>query len=1178
MRYKGVICDKCGVEVTRSIVRRERMGHIKLAVPVTHIWFLRGVPSSIGTALDMGVKDIEKIVYFASYVVIRVDEEAKHRVLASLEEEFKTKKEEITKNAGEKSEEELGAQATNLESIRDTAKEEIESLEPGQLLNEIKYRELSMKYGEVFRAGMGAEAILELLKGINFKKIIDELIEEVDATQGQRKKKALRRLKLLEGMVGAEIKPEWMVLSVLPVIPPDLRPMVQLDGGRYATSDLNDLYRRVINRNNRLRKLIDIDAPEIICRNEKRMLQEAVDALIDNSARREKAVASTGARRKLRSLADMLKGKQGRFRQNLLGKRVDYSGRSVIVVGPDLRLHQCGLPKMMALELFKPFVISRLIAEGYAHNVKSASRMIEKKRNEVWDALEEVIKEKYVLLNRAPTLHRLGIQAFQPVLIEGKAIRIHPLVTTAFNADFDGDQMAVHVPLSRAAQEEARNIMLSANNLLKPAAGEPVVKPTQDMVMGCYYLTMDRESGKGDGKVFMDADEVMMAYQLSVVDLNAKIKVRNDGKLIDTTVGRVIFNQIVPKELGYINDVLDSKTLGKLVAKSYKEIGKEVTAKFVDKIKDLGFEYSMASGLSMAVSDVVTPPAKKKIIDEAELKVTEIQKQFQRGLITEQERYEKTVELWEKVKNEVQGAMRDNLDPYTSIAIMVNSGARGKVDQLTQMAGMKGAVVSPTGEIIELPVRSNYKEGLTVLEYFISTHGARKGLSDVALRTSDSGYLTRRLVDVSQDVIITELDCKDKDGITIYKKSAKAIGESFADRVRGRVILKKVIDPETGEVIAKEGEVVSEEKAAEIEASNVQSVGIRAVLTCRTRWGICQQCYGTNLATGEPVKLGEAVGIMAAQSIGEPGTQLTMRTFHTGGVAGLDITQGLPRVEELFEARNPKGEAVLSEIEGKVQIKDTEHKRTIRIISDITEEDEYEIKGLDVEIKNGEQVQAGQVLITKGGKKPVKAKNAGKAKVIQEKIIVEREPEAKEYEIPLQTGMRVEDGEKVEKGQQLTEGSWNLQNALKLLGERAVEEYIIAEVKQIYASQGQSINDRHIEIIVRQMFSRYQIEDAGDTDFTSGQIVSKFAFEKENAGATQKKGNKPATAEKLLLSITKVSLSTDSFLSAASFQETSRVLIEAATRGKIDELRGLKENVIIGKLIPVGTGFRHRKY
>ncbi|OIP24043.1 DNA-directed RNA polymerase subunit beta' [bacterium CG2_30_37_16] len=1177
IRYKGIICDKCGVEVTRSIVRRERLGHIKLAVPVTHIWFLRGVPSSIGTALDIGVKDLGKIVYFATYVITKVNDEAKYRALASLEEEFKSKKEELAKTAEDKTEDLLATQGTNLQSIRDNAKTDLESIAPGQLLNETKYRELAMKHGEVFTAGMGAEAILELLKGIDLEKSIPALKEEVENTQGQRKKKALRRLKLLEGMHAAGIKPQWMIMSILPVIPPDLRPMVQLDGGRFATSDLNDLYRRVINRNNRLRKLIEMDAPDIICRNEKRMLQEAVDALIDNSARREKAVASSGARRKLRSLADMLKGKQGRFRQNLLGKRVDYSGRSVIVCGSELRLHQCGIPKIMALELFKPFVISRLIAEGYAHNVKSASRMIEKSRTEVWDGLEEVIKEKHVLLNRAPTLHRLGIQAFQPVLIEGKAIKIHPLVTSAFNADFDGDQMAIHVPLSRAAQEEARNIMLSSNNLLKPAAGEPIVMPTKDMVMGCYYLTIERPDQISTDRSFSTLDEVIMAYELGQVTLNEKIKVKFEGTIYDTTVGRVIFNKILPRELQFSNETLDSKKLGKIVARSYKELGREATAKLVDDIKDLGFEYATISGLSMAVTDIETPPRKKKILDDAENKIIEIDKQFARGLITEKEKYEKAVELWEKVKNKIQDDIKANLNPYTSISMMVSSGARGKVEQLTQMAGMKGSVVSPTGTIIELPVRSNYKEGLTVLEYFISTHGARKGLSDMALRTSDSGYLTRRLVDVAQDVIITENDCKDKTGITVSKNDMKAIGESFADRIQGRVVTKKVVDPETGEVLVKDNQLISEEAAKAIEISKIDKIDIRSVLNCKTRWGVCQMCYGTNLATAELVKLGDAVGIMAAQSIGEPGTQLTMRTFHTGGVVGLDITQGLPRVEELFEARNPKGEAILAELEGKVLIKEGETRKTIRIISNVIEEDEFNIKDMIVEVKTGDRVTPTTVLFTKNGKKAVKPKNAGRVRIDGDKLYIARDAEVKEYEVLLQTTMRVEDGESVEKGQQLTEGSWNLQTALRLLGERAIQEYVIAEVKQIYSSQGQSINDRHIEIIVKQMFSRYQIEDGGDTSLTSGQIVSKYLFEKENRAA-KAAGGKEAEALKLLLSITKVSLSTDSFLSAASFQETSRILIEAATRGKVDELRGLKENVIIGKLIPVGTGFRHKKY
>lgn len=1170
IRHKGVICDKCGVEVTRSIVRRERMGHIALAVPVTHIWFLRGVPSSIGLVLGMSVRDLEKVVYFMSYIVKSVNEEARKVALENIDREFKEKQSSLIKEIED--ERERAEELAELESIRDNAKEEILSLSKYSILSEIKYRELSMKYGEVFKAGIGAEAIRDLLSEINLNELEEELRSEVDTSQGQKRKKALKRLKLVQGLISAKLRPEWMIISNLPVIPPGLRPMVQLDGGRFATADLNDLYRRVINRNNRLKKLMQLDAPEVILRNEKRMLQEAVDALLDNNARREKVPAGAGARRKLRSIADLLKGKQGRFRQNLLGKRVDYSGRSVIVAGPELRMDQCGLPKMMALELFKPFVISRLVGEGIANNIKGASRMIERGKSEVWDALGKVIENKYVLLNRAPTLHRLGIQAFLPILIEGKAIQIHPLVCEAYNADFDGDQMAVHVPLSRMAQAEAEQIMLSRKNLLKPAAGEPVTKPRHEMILGIYWMTKEKEGAMGEGKIFSSKDEAISFYDLGLVHPQAKIKIKKGKEFLETTVGRLMFNEVLPDGLDYINQEVNNKKLVSIVKNIYEEKGPQVTTDFLDSIKDLGFRFATLAGLSISVHDIQVPSEKEKILAEAEEKIEKLREQLNQGFITEEEKYNLSLEVWQEAKEKIQESLANSLNPWSFLTLAMESGARGDMKQIGQLGAMKGNVVNASGRIIELPIKSNYKEGLTALEYFISTHGTRKGFADTALRTSDAGYLTRRLVDVSQDVIVTEEDCIDSEGLVVSRAESQKIGEEFVTRLISRFTAEKVVDPKTGEVIVPKGTLITEKIAKNIEKLDIDSVKIRSVLSCKTKWGICQKCYGADLTNGDPVRLGTAVGIIAAQSIGEPGTQLTMRTTHTGGVVGVDITQGLPRVEELFEARAPKGEAVLAEIDGRIQIKNEGKRKKILLVSQSLEKETYSVGGYKVVVKNNQAVELKDVLAVCEGKKPIRAKANGIVKIRGESIELTKEADMREYEVLPQVKILVKDGEEVIRGTQLTEGSWNLQKALNLLGEASVQRYITLEIQKIYATQGQAINDKHIEIIIRQMFSRARIDDPGDTRFIIGEIVSRKVLMEENERVV-KEGKRPAIFENLLLPISKVSLSTDSWLSAASFQETNRVLIAASTEGKIDYLQGLKENVIIGKLIPVGTGY-----
>ncbi|SDZ37655.1 DNA-directed RNA polymerase subunit beta' [Proteiniborus ethanoligenes] len=1085
VRYKGVVCDRCGVEVTKAKVRRERMGHIELAAPVSHIWYFKGIPSRMGLILDMSPRALEKILYFASYVVI---------------------------------------------DQGDTG------LSEKQLLNEKEYRDAIDKYGRRFRAGMGAEAIKELLAKIELEKEAKELRAQLKESSGQKKIRIIRRLEVVEAFRQSGNKPEWMILDVVPVIPPDLRPMVQLDGGRFATSDLNDLYRRVINRNNRLKRLLDLGAPDIIVRNEKRMLQEAVDALIDNG-RRGRPVTGPG-NRPLKSLSDMLKGKQGRFRQNLLGKRVDYSGRSVIVVGPELKFYQCGLPKKMALELFKPFVMKKLVNEGHAHNIKSAKRMVEKVKPVVWDVLESVIKEHPVLLNRAPTLHRLGIQAFEPILVEGKAIKLHPLVCTAYNADFDGDQMAVHVPLSTEAQAEARFLMLSINNILAPKDGKPITTPTQDMVLGSYYLTVEKPGESGEGMIFKDYDEMLLAYYDGVVGLHAKVKVRvkideNDrGKLVESTVGRFIFNKNIPQDLGMVNrekdkyslevdDLVDKKMLGKIIEKCYRKHGNTITSVVLDNIKETGFHFSTIGAITVSIDDIVVPKEKEILISEAEEKVDKYEKSYRRGLISDDERYERVIEVWNKTTEQVTEALMNNLDPLNNIFIMAQSGARGSKNQIRQLAGMRGLMANASGKTVEQPIRANFREGLTVLEFFTSTHGSRKGLADTALRTADSGYLTRRLVDVSQDVIVREDDCGTDQYIAFKAfKDGKEVIEELWDRIEGRYAYEDVLHPKTGEIIVKAGDLITEDKADKIIEAGIEEVKARTVLGCKTRHGVCAKCYGRNLATGNVVNTGEAVGIIAAQSIGEPGTQLTMRTFHTGGVAGADITQGLPRVEELFEARKPKGLAIITEISGTVSISESKRRK--------------------------------------------------------EAIVTAEDGEAKAYTIPYGSRLKVKAGDFIEAGDEITEGSVNPHDILKIKGIAGVQAYLVREVQRVYRMQGVDINDKHIEVIVRQMLNKVKIEEPGDTDFLPGGLVNIFDFSDANR-KVEESGGTPAIGRRVLLGITKASLATESFLSAASFQETTRVLTEAAIKGKEDGLIGLKENVLIGKLIPAGTGMKKYK-
>ena len=1084
VRYKGIVCDRCGVEVTKSKVRRERMGHIELAAPVAHIWYFKGIPSRIALLLDVSPRNLEKVIYFASYIV----------------------------------------------TDKGTS-----SLTKTQVLSEKEYHEAEEKYGKgSFKAEMGAEAIRKLLEEIDIEKLSEKLKKELEKASEQKKAKLIKRLDTVEAFRLSENKPEWMVMNVVPVIPPDLRPMVQLDGGRFATSDLNDLYRRVINRNNRLKRLLELGAPEIIVRNEKRMLQESVDALIDNG-RRGRPVTGAG-NRALKSLSDMLKGKQGRFRQNLLGKRVDYSGRSVIVVGPELKIYQCGLPKEMAIELFKPFVMKELVGRGLAHNIKNAKRMVEKLRPEVWDILEEVITDHPVMLNRAPTLHRLGIQAFEPVLVEGRAIKLHPLVCTAFNADFDGDQMAVHVPLSPEAQAEARYLMLSVNNLLKPQDGKPVTVPTQDMILGSYYLTMQIDGEKGEGMYFKDVDEALLAYQNGDVGLHAKIKVRVtkeiDGekktKTIVATVGRLIYNEEIPQDLGFVDRTdpekefdleidfaVMKKNLGTIIAKCIDKHGLNRSAELLDYIKALGYKYATKGAFTVSVHDVAVPKAKKKILADSEKQVEEVWKQYKRGLITEDERYSSIIKIWEKATNDVTEAMKDNFDELNPIYMMAQSGARGNMNQLRQIAGMRGLMANTSGKAVEIPIRSCFREGLDVLEYFISSHGARKGLADTALRTADSGYLTRRLVDVAQDIIVREHDCGTTEGIEIEDiKDGNQIIEKLHERLIGRYALHDIVNPTTGELIVDNDTLITPDIADKIINAGINKVEVRSVLECKTKHGVCAKCYGMGLATRKEVNIGEAVGIIAAQSIGEPGTQLTMRTFHTGGVAGGDITQGLPRVEELFEARKPKGLAVISEIDGTVKIEEVKKRKEVTVTS---------------------------------------------------------KDNSKTYVISFGSKLKVKEGDQIKAGDPITEGSINPNEILDIKGPEGVYNYLTSEVQKVYRNQGVDINDKHIEVIGRQMLKRIRVDDNGDTSMFAGSLVDIHEFNEENE-KIKEKGLRPATGTRALLGITKASLATESFLSAASFQETTRVLTEAAIKGKVDSLIGLKENVIIGKLIPAGTG------
>ncbi|MCD6500436.1 DNA-directed RNA polymerase subunit beta' [bacterium] len=1138
IRYKGIICDRCGVEVTKSQVRRERMGHIELAAPVSHIWFLRGVPSRIGLLLDVPQQKLERVVYFAGYIVEKVDEEAKKTLLKEIEQEAEEKLKKIDKEKLK-----VAQRKRKKEELKQrllAVKEELNAIKPLQILSETEYQEFSLKYGEIFTAGTGAETLRRICERINLKKEIDKLKKEISKATSPTAPKNIRRLKFLQGLLRAKIRPEWMFLTRIPVLPPDLRPMVQLDGGRYASSDLNDLYRRVINRNNRLKYLLEIAAPEVIVRNEKRMLQEAVDSLLDNSMRKGQMVtATTGGKRLLKSLADILGGKEGRFRRNLLGKRVDYSGRSVITSGPELKLSECGLPKMMALELVRPFVIKKLLDRELAYNIRGASRIIDEGRPEVFAILEEIIKDKLVLLNRAPTLHRLGIQAFKPVLIEGEAIRIHPLVCEAFNADFDGDQMAVHLPLSAEAQKEAQELMLSSKNLLKPGTGVPIISPRQDIILGCYYLTGqkegDKEEVKGWGKVFGSFEEVILAEQLGKLDLRAKIKVslpkgfkgkKKEG-FLETTCGRIIFNDCLPENFPFVNTQINAKKLSRIIAQIISEYPREVVEEVLDKIKEVGFEYSTLSGLSWGMEDLIVPPQKKELLQEAEKEIDFVENHFKKGLLSPKEKAAKVIEIWQGVKEKIEKLVSQTLPKDGPVYSIVDSGARGSWAQPVQMAGMKGLVTSPAGQTIELPIKNSFKEGFDVLEYFISTHGARKGTADTALRTSKSGYLTRRLIDVAHEVIVTSEDCGDKEGREIFREDATELGQNFIFKIVGRVALENVKSEKGEKIIVKKGEIIDWEKAREIDKAKIKKVKVRSPLSCKSQRGVCQKCYGWEMGRNEMVKIGEAVGVIAAQSIGEPGTQLTMRTFHLGGVAGGgDITRGLPRIEEIFELREPKIEAPLVQTEGFVSKIDLE-KRKIFISS---------------KVKSN----------------PKRAS---------------RSTQILEYNIPPETEVFVKKGEKIMPGQPLCSGSLNLKKLFKLLGEAATQRYIIKEIQRIYTGEGIDIHDKHLEIITRQMFSRVMITDGGDGPLVRGEIVP-LAEVKELNSLLKKEGKKEIKFQQILLGISRVALSSDSFLSAASFQETSRVLIRAALEGKEDKLRGLKENVIIGRLIPAGTGFR----
>ena len=1217
IRFRGIKCERCGVEVTRAKVRRERMGHIELAAPVAHIWFSKGIPSRLGLLLDLSPRNLERVLYFAQYIITSIDEQAYSETweeitqdhqskVEVLEQRIKLKKEEVSLEdpAAGSSEVQTSmerdvdgapegvADLAQLEEerltlIRDHQSQlsEIQELQPRQLMVETRYRELAERYPFVFEAQTGAEAILTLLQELDLEPERLKLIEEMKSTSGQRRKKAVKRLRIVEAFRKSDNLPEWMILRALPVLPPDLRPMVQLDGGRFATSDLNDLYRRVINRNNRLRRLMDLEAPEIIIRNEKRMLQEAVDALIDNG-RRGRAISGSH-NHKLKSLSDLLRGKQGRFRQNLLGKRVDYSGRSVIVVGPELGMDQCGLPKRMALELFKPFVMHRLVIKGLAHNIKSAKRMVERVRPEVWDILEEVIRDRPVFLNRAPTLHRLGIQAFMPVLIEGSAIQVHPLVCTAFNADFDGDQMAVHVPLSQGALQESGQIMLSARNMLSPASGEPTVAPTLDMVLGCYYLTSENPNAVGAQKRFSSSDETELAYETGALELQAPIEVlglATPSEWTQTTLGRLLFRNVLPDELTYDmvnwNRVMDKGALKDLVSRSYVELGNAVTAKMLDSIKQVGFHYATLSGITIAINDLEVSKEKGQLLAKADSQVQRLEEQYQRGLISERERHEQVLSIWEQASQSVTEVIEASLETFGGIYMMANSGAKGNISQIKQMAGMRGLMSDPKGRLIEVPVTSSFREGLTVLEYFISTHGARKGLADTALRTADSGYLTRRMIDVAQDVICFDDDCGTSDGTWIRHDNEKERNNfiaSFTERLVGRVTASPVANPATGEIIIDSGVTIDGDIAAQLWDLGVVEAFVRSPLTCTARRGICQLCYGTSLATGHLIAPGEAAGIIAAQSIGEPGTQLTMRTFHTGGVAGVDITSGIPRVEELLEARIPKTHAILSEIEGTVEVEDTPDGRRLHVVTEAEYREEYLVpEGFRVAVKSGAQVEADDQLARplKRGKKasdlpsPVVAEVSGRVIVGEGKVTVTwLEKDDRVYLAPQTAYVVVKTGDQVFAGQELTAGLKNPHDILRIQGKESLQAYIIEEIQKVYRSQGVTINDKHVETIVRQMLRKVRIDHPGDSELLPGEPVDRFAFEETNKKILDEGGD-PARGTPLLLGITRASLSTESFLAAASFQETTRVLTEAAVNGMVDRLEGLKENVIIGRLIP----------
>ena len=1324
VRYKGIICDKCGVEVARSKVRRERMGHISLAAPVTHIWFAKGVPSRLGLLLDIAPRTLERVIYFAQYVVTEVNADARQHAIELLHEEIDQEvsrregdvgnrkilreqmlQHELTEIEGRKTEqlaeadnelaseidavmaearameqdlqgrmeEKLRGKLTfrdetvaargdtigreTIKSLQDAARATVSSVEESiagkkadiqlmasaasqqkrdaafkeleplnkqiaairnavrdeyaaqmkwldrladpvesdqlTVLTEAEYREYEERFGLVFKAGMGAESVLSILEKMDLEHLSEKLQVEVAEASGQKRKKATKRLRVVEALRKSGNRPEWMIITELPVLPPDLRPMVQLEGGRFATSDLNDLYRRVINRNNRLKRLLNLGAPEIIIRNEKRMLQEAVDSLIDNG-RRGRAVAGSG-NHKLKSLSDLLKGKQGRFRQNLLGKRVDYSGRSVIIVGPTLRLHQCGLPKKMALELFKPFVMHQLVKQGLAHNIKSAKRIVERAQPEVWDVLEDVIKDRPVLLNRAPTLHRLGIQAFEPILVEGSAIQLHPLVCFAYNADFDGDQMAVHVPLSYEAVAEARQVMLSTKNLLSPSDGEPVVAPTLDMVLGCYYMTFDKFDSDKVGaapiarKSYGNFAAVQLAYQTNNVTIHTPIHYRTPaGTFVDTTVGRVLFNEIVPQELGFQNVTMDKKKLRELVSTTHREVSPEATVLLVDAIKDIGFRYATQSGITIAVSDITVPLEKPALIAAADARIDEMEEQYQMGLVTDDEKYQNAITVWTETTNKMQETLYGNLRPTGSLAMMSNSGAKGNIAQIRQMGAMRGLMSDPTGRIIELPIRSSFREGLSVLEYFISTHGARKGLADTALRTADSGYLTRRMIDVSQDIVVQPGSCVGEHdpipGIWVRLRENETLLASLAERLTGRWAAAAIVDPNTGEILVEPNQEITEPLANRVAEAGVTEAFVRSALACQLARGICQMCYGTSLATGRLVEEGVAIGIIAAQSIGEPGTQLTMRTFHTGGVASsLDITSGLPRVEEIFEARVPKGQAIISEIEGVVTLTRSGDQRVLQVQSTRSVSEQIALpEGYDVTIEDGAQVEIDQVIATpeEGVESdlpmvPLKSPAFGRVEFIRTGN--RRRPTAlrvtgeiidkRDYPVPANSRIRVEGGEFVKAGEQLTEGSLNPQDVLAIMGPEAVQLYLVDEVQKVYRSQGVNINDRHIEVIVRQMMRKLRVEEPGDTDLLPEELLERAEFEAISSQLIAE-GKTPPTVVPVLLGVTKASLSTDSFLAAASFQETTRVLTEAAMSGRTDRLHGLKENVIIGKLIP----------